>query len=398
MLNKNLLKPEVRSFIRENLHSDPAELILKGSPFEDVDIREIVVQIQGKQKAKKKLPLWFENDKVLFPPQLNLSQSSSQTTALYKAGLVSGEVLADLTGGFGVDSFYFSKRVNKVIHCEQNEEISELAKHNFSVLSTQNNMEFYQGDGIEFITNLDKPVDFIYADPGRRSDSGSKVFRLEDGQPDILKNLDLLLSKCRQILLKTSPFLDLTQGIEQLKIVKEIHVVSVKNEVKELLWIITQNPSENIPVKTVDFAGEQTLFFEGSLLEEKEAKVRFSPPLSYLYEPNTAILKAGFFKLIGQKFNLFKLSDNAHLYTGEQLISFPGRSFKILNIIPVQKKKFKRQGIEKANITVRNFPLSVEQIRKKYKIKDGGKDYLFFTENSNGKHICIHAEKCTFSG
>src|SRR5690625_10826 len=236
---KDFLKKEVQEFITQNLKTDPVKLILKGSPFSEIEIKKLVEQIQAKKKAEKKLPTWFKSNKVVYPPLLNLSQSSSEKTAEYKANLISGKSLIDITGGFGVDDFYFSQKVDKVIHCELNPSLSAIARHNFQQLSNQQNCDFIIGDGIDFLNNYTKKADWIYADPGRRSALGKKIFRLEETQPNVVKHLSLLQEKAKNSLLKTSPLLDISQGIQQLKTVKEIHIVAVKNEVKELLWILT---------------------------------------------------------------------------------------------------------------------------------------------------------------
>lgn len=377
----------------ENLKTNPAKLVLKGSPFSGIAIKEIVAQIQAKRKAEKKLPTWFESQNVIYPPLVNLAQSSSETAANYKAKLVSGKTLIDITGGFGVDDFYFSKKVEKVIHCEQNASLSKLAEHNFHVLSIRKNCKFIQGDGISYLKNLDEKADWIYADPGRRDDLGGKVFRLENCQPDILQHLSLLKAKAEKILLKTSPLLDIKQGIQQLKSVEEIHIVAIKNDVKELLWILGERNNAEIPIKTVNIEQQETQEFSGFLSEEESATANYASPLSYLYEPNAAILKSGFFKKVAKDFSLFKLAPNSHLYTSEERINFPGRRFKVLETLPFHNKTIKKTGLKKANITTRNFPLTVAQLRKKINIQDGGTDYLFFTQDSGNEKLILWCRK-----
>ncbi len=388
MINKTLLNPTIQTFITQNRKTDVARLLLHKSPFTNVSSKELAQQIQGKQKAEKKLPTWFKSDAVLYPPSLNLAQSSSEITAQYKAKLVSGNTLIDITGGLGIDDFYFAKNVENLIHCEQNEALSALAAHNYSVLSTRKNCQFITGDGLQYLQNITQPVAWIYADPGRRSTSGNKVFQLEDCQPDILKHLPLLQTKAHKILLKTSPLLDISLGLQKLKNTAEIHVVSVKNDVKELLWVIDSKEHTNPLIKTINFSTQGAQIFSANTINETLEEITFSTPLSYLYEPNAAILKAGFFKTVAKRYHLFKLAINTHLYTADSLITFPGRCFKIIAVLPAQKKAIQQTKLKKANITLRNFPSTVKQVRKKFNLKDGGDDYLFFTQDQN-RHKCI---------
>lgn len=393
MINPSLFHPDVQKFIRQNLHSDPAKIVLKGSPFEKVEAKLLARQIQARQKIRSKLPTWFKADRVIYPPLANLSQSSSEITARYKADLISGDTLIDITGGFGVDDFYFSDSVKQIVHCEQNNHLSEIAEHNLKTLTKSKKFSFFQGDGLQYLKSMGETVDWTYADPGRISASGKKIFRLEDSQPNILSHLSLLLEKSTKILLKTSPLLDIKQGIRQLKSIREIHVIAVKNEVKELLWIIGKKPPSDIPIKTVNFNGKFEEKFQASLRDENETEPKYSAPLRYLYEPNRAILKAGFFKSIARECNIFKLATNSHLYTAQIPLKFPGRRFKILTILKPHKTEIKKLQLRRANIAVRNFPAPVSQIRKRLNLKDGGKDYLFFTQTQDGKKLAVHCQK-----
>ena len=396
MLNKALLQPEVQEFINNNLKTDLPQLILRGSDFPQISIQEIATQIETKRKAEKKIPLWFSTENIIYPKSLNLEQTSSQITATYKAEQIEGESLIDLTGGFGIDSFFFAEKFQKVIHCELNEELSQLVKHNFQYLSKKNNVEFYAGNGIEFLKNTNQIFDWIYIDPSRRNEVGGRVFRLEDCEPDILLHLELLLNHARNgVLMKTSPLLDLSLGLKELNFqVEEIQIVAVNNDVKELLWKIKSEKNESkLPVKCINFNKETQQEFQADLYAETKAEVNYSDPLQYLYEPNAAILKGGFFNSVAEKFQLQKIAPHSHLYTSEEKIEFPGRVFKIEEQFPFQKKNFKKLGITKANVTTRNFPLSVEQIRKKLSIKDGGNTYLFFTTNSANEKLILVCKK-----
>lgn len=394
MINPLIFTNEVQAFIKKHLKDDTTKLILKGSPFKGIASQELAQQIEGKSRVEKKLPTWFNTKNIFYPPKLNLSQSSSETTADYKSSLISGAVLIDITGGFGVDDYYFSKVFKKVIHCELNKELSEIVQHNFSQLPKSGVVESHCGDSITFLNSFSGQVDWIYADPGRRSKSGEKIFRLEDSLPNILDHLDLLLSKAKEgILLKTSPLLDISLGLHQLKYVKAIHVVAVKNEVKELLWIIMPQKTSTPTIRTINFDTQSTQEFDCTIENEKVSNATYSTPLSYLYEPNAAILKAGLFNTVASNFNLYKLAKNTHLYTSEDAVYFPGRRFKIIKIVPFNKKSIKKLGIEKANVTIRNFPMSVKKIRQSYGIKDGGEIYLFFTQLENKEKVILYCNK-----
>lgn len=391
-MNKALLHKDVRRFISENFRKDIPKLIFKGSPFAEVTVQELAAQLTGKKKAEKKLPLWFENDKVIYPPLLNLEQTSSQTTAMYKASLINGESLLDLTGGFGIDTYFFSKRFEKVVHCELNSRLSEIAAHNFTELDA-GNIDTFTGDGMEFLVRSSEKFSWIYVDPSRRDDSGGRVFRLSDCLPNVPENLNQLINKAEGILVKTSPLLDLQAGILELGRVQEIHVVAVENEVKELLWLIKNEPSGEIKVRTINFGKKKKEIFDHRL--GVAIQLSYSPPLTYLYEPNAAIMKSGLMDQVGESLGLEKLHQNSHLYTSREIREFPGRRFEIMEILPFNRKKMKRRfDFEKAHITTRNFPETVVALRKQLKLKDGGNHYLFFTTTVEEDKVCLVCRKC----
>ncbi|WP_299439131.1 class I SAM-dependent methyltransferase [uncultured Aquimarina sp.] len=392
-MNTDILHTKVQEYIfkKSDDNVDLAKLILAGSPFQHINIQELAQQINGRIKAKNKLPLWHQTKGIYYPPTLNLEQTSSVTTALYKSDLISGDTLVDLTGGFGIDDYYFSKKIKRIIHCELNAELSEIASHNFRILDA-NTIETHIGDGLNILDNLDT-VDWIYIDPSRRHDSKGKVFFLEDCLPDVPKNLDLLFSKSKHILIKTSPLLDIHSGLKSLQFVKEIHVVAVNNEVKELLWILEKDIQNDTIIKAVNIVKDKTKAFSFLLKEEKNILSELSLPKKYIYEPNAAILKAGAFHSITNAFRLEKLHQHSHLYTADHKIEFPGRSFEVISVLPYQKQILKREKFVKANITTRNFPIAVSEIRKKFKIKDGGDIYLFFTTNCNDEKTILVCKK-----
>ncbi len=392
MLNKALLKSEITEFIYNNRKKYLPSLILKGSPFSEVSVQELAQQINGVKIAEKKFSEFFENRQILYPPKLNLEQTSSQTTAEHKASLVEGVKGIDLTGGLGIDSYYLSKKFEKFTYCEMNKELAEIAGHNFKTLKAPN-IQVISRNSLEFLEENSEKFDLIYADPARRDESGGKVFKLQDCIPDIPSNLELLFEHSNRILLKTSPMLDISIGLSELKHVSEIHVVAVKNEVRELLWLLNKKENKNPVLKTVNFEKDETQEFSG-IFGESEIETDYSLPLNYLFEPNSAIMKSGLFNILAQKTGTKKLHQNSHLYTSEAELNFPGRKFQVIDIKDYKsnylKKKFKNK---KANITTRNFPESVELIRKRFKIKEGGEDYIFFTTNLKEEKIVIICRK-----
>ena len=377
-MNKDILNTGVQIFINNNLNTDIMSVLLKKNDFDTISSKELAEQIEAKIKCKIKLPSWYKTKKIYYPNKLNIEQCSSELTAEYKAQIVDGKSLVDLTGGFGVDSLFFSKKIKQIFHCEINEKLSEIAAYNFDVLSAKNIKEIPL-NGLDFLRNSNEVYDWIYLDPSRRTASKRKVFLLSDCTPDIMEHIELLLMKSKNILLKTSPLLDIASGLKQLKNVKEIHIVAVNNEVKELLWVLQGGFAHEVRVKTVNLKKGLKETYDFTWSEERKTSLAFANPQNFLYEPNAAILKAGAFKLIAKDFKVGKLNPHSHLYTSEELVKFPGRSFKIDNVIDYNKKELKKIRDSKANVTARNFPVGVQNIRKRFKIKDGGDDYLFFT-------------------
>lgn len=375
-LNKKLLNNDIQDFIKRNLNADLNAISLSKSPFPEVSPRELATQIKGLGTAAGKLPTWFATPGIYYPPSLNLEQASSEPLARYKAGLIRGETLLDLTGGFGVDSFFFSKRFKKVLYCERDADLAEIAAHNFSRLGSRN-IEVHVGDGLEFLEKIaaeKEVIDCIYLDPSRRGKGGKRVFRLSDYQPPVADILPRLFSVSRQVLLKTAPMLDLTEGQKLLSNVKEVHIVGIQNEVRELLWQL-EKEWEDTPALTAMDLDHPSHALKFSIAEESASEVSFGMPMKYLYEPNACMLKAGAFKITALRYGLVKLHPSTHLYTSNSLISFPGRRFEIREILPYKPGKL---PFRKANVSSRNFPESVALIRKRNRISDGGNTYLFF--------------------
>ncbi|GAA4231005.1 hypothetical protein GCM10022291_02470 [Postechiella marina] len=391
-MNRFILNTEIQAFINNNINADTTALLFKKTVFSSEELKLIIDQIAAKQRCLKKLNTWFNTPNIYYPNKLNIEQTSSETTANYKASLIHGLSIIDITGGFGVDCFYFSKQFKQVTHCEINETLSSIVAHNYRQLKTDT-IKTLPKNGIDVLKESNTSFDWIYIDPSRRHDSKGKVFFLNDCLPNVPLHLDLLFSKANNILIKTSPLLDLSIGINELKHVKTIHIVAVNNEVKELLWVLENHFEGKITIKTVNLKKEKNEHFNFYLEDEKLIEPEYSLPLSYLYEPNASILKSGAFQSISNKLKVCKLHKHSHLYTSKNLINFPGRIFKIKTILPYNKKAIKKLGITKANITTRNFPENVQQIRKKLNIKEGGLLYLFFTTDRNNQKIVLITNK-----
>jgi len=391
-LNKNILNTINQEFINENINSNTADLLLKKNHHSDVDIKLLVEQIEAKKRCKTKLPTWFNTEKIYYPNKLNIEQTSSEVTAKYKSSLITGNSIIDLTGGFGIDCYYFSKKFKEVTHCEINSELSEIVSHNYKELGV-NTIETITNDGVSQLLNNNKQYDWVYIDPSRRHDTKGKVFFLKDCLPDVPKHLNSIFNHTNNVMIKTSPLLDISVGISELNYVKTIHVIAVNNEVKELLWILEKGFEAETTIKTVNVNKTVEETFDFKLNEEQAITTNFSEPLTYLYEPNAAVLKSGGFKSVSKQSNVLKLHQHTHLYTLQELVEFPGRRFKIERILPYNKQLLKKELHEKANISTRNFPEAVQQIRKKFKIKDGGDTYVFFTTNLHNEKIVIICKK-----
>lgn len=390
-MNSAILHPEVQQFITDNLKSNITKLILKGSPFDEISIQELANQIVSKQKSTTKLTTWFSTENIYYPEKVSIEQTSSEITAKYKSEIIKGDSIIDITGGFGVDCFYFSKHFKEVIHCEINEGLSTIVKHNYQQLNIKN-CTTISGDGIGYLKKTKDNFDCIYIDPSRRNDIKGKVFLLKDCLPNVPENIDFLFSKTNQILIKNSPILDITSTINELKFVKEIHIISIQNEVKELLFLLEKGFDKTIKIKTINIRNNNIQIFNFN--HKEKVLSEYSEPLTYLYEPNAAILKSGGFHHLTNQFSVNKLHKHSHLYTSEELINFPGRKFKIEHLLSYDKKKIiKFLPENKANITTRNFPETVAKIRKETKIKDGGSIFIFFTMNIKNELIVLICSK-----
>ncbi len=392
MISNPLLSPEIQFFIHKNIDSTISKLALQKNPFPEVEWILILNQIEAKKKSKLKLPSWFATENIIYPSKISIEQTSSETTALYKSKIVSGTHLIDLTGGFGVDSFYFAKKIKNITHCEINSELSQIVAHNFQQLKV-NNINCHAADSLSALASFNTKWDWIYIDPSRRNNAKGKVFMLNDCLPNVPENLDLLFTYSNAILIKTAPLLDISSGLSELQGVKKIHIIAIDNEVKELLWELHQDYSGTINIKTINITKEKEQVFTFDR-ETNFETVHYSEPLNFLYEPNSAIMKSGGFDQVGLSYNLNKLHKHSHLYTHSDFIDFPGRVFKIDKTFRYTKEEMKIFLENKtANLTTRNFPETVENIRKKWKIKEGGNLYCFFTTDIHNYKIVLICSK-----
>ena len=390
-MDKKLLSAEIQEYITSNVNADVSKLALQKNKFAITDWTTMLGQITAKQKAKTKLPTWFYTHNIYYPSKISIEQTSSEKTAEYKSRLVSGKSLIDLTGGFGVDDFYFSKKVNQVTHCEINHELSEIVEHNFEQLGVTN-VECHTGDSSEILVTLNQKFNWIYIDPSRRNDVKGKVFMLQDCLPNVPELLDFYFGFSDNIMIKTAPILDISAGLSELRNVNTIHIVALENEVKELLWILEKNYTKSIQIVTCNLTKDSIQEFTFELGNTSVSN--YSLQKKYLYEPNAAIMKSGGFDEVTSQYEIEKLNKHSHLYTSDILINFPGRVFEIENSFEYNKPNMKSfLENKKANITTRNFPETVENIRKKWKIKEGGIVYCFFTTDINNNKIVLLCDK-----
>lgn len=376
---KNYLKTEVQDYINKNIDVDIVDLLLRKSPFDDISMQEIAQQVKGKQICRKKFP-FLDRENIIFPPHLNLEQSSSQSAAKYKSTLVKGQTFLDLTSGFGIDAYFLSQNFEKTTLVERNSKLLDIVKHNWAVLGKD--AHFINSELEDFLSENDKNFDVIFIDPARRSANDKKVFLLEDLSPNILEIQKLLTSISDKILIKLSPLIDISYLVSVIDNISEIHIIAIKNDVKEVLVQI--NKGTKYPkICCVNLETDESPF------EFKYGKsavcVSYSQPQAYLYIPNNAILKSGAFLEVAKQFSLSKLHPNTHLYTsGEKFENFPGRILKVTKINP----KTLERG-DKYNIISKNHPLKPDAIKKKYKISDGGERYLVFTQSVAGMEVLL---------
>jgi 16S rRNA G966 N2-methylase RsmD len=398
-LSRLIRNPDKTSdFIAKHRHDDIRKLALQAAKYPDVDFHFALQQIAGKQIAAVKIPSWSEREDIRYPVHLSLEQCSSEITARYKASLFRGGKLVDLTGGFGVDCAFLSGGFEEVAYVEQKRELCETAHANFRALSL-NHIKVCNSQAEIFLKEM-FPADCIFLDPARRDRHGQKTVLISDCEPDAGKLQEELLKKAPTVWIKYSPMLDISLAVSQLPKTTEIHVIAVDNECKELLFKMESGaePEKEPVIRCVNLKkNDQIEYFTFKRTEENSSACVFAGSLcDYLYEPNAAVLKAGAFRCLTQHYEIHKLHKNSHLYTSDTSIpNFPGRVFRIKDFFSLNKKESRKSlsGLMQANISVRNFPLTVNELRKKTGLKEGGEMYLFATTLKDEKRVIIRCEK-----
>lgn len=398
------ISPETQLFIRKHQSDDIRTLALQAKKYPNIDMPTAITQIAGRQVAAEKIPSWKEIEDIWYPKHLSLEQCSSEITARYKASLLQGESLTDLTAGFGIDCSFIANNFKSATYVERQEELCKIAAHNFPLLNL-NHITVRNEDGVAYLQAM-SPVDCIFLDPARRNEHGGKTVAISDCEPDVAELEELLLSKANRIMVKLSPMLDLSLALKELKHTQEVHILSVNNECKELLLLLGQEapteqaPPEEIPIHCVNLFTKRTQeeqHFVFTREQEQRNECTYTDTLgNYLYEPNTSLLKAGAFRSIAAAYPVKKLHPNSHLYTSDTLITdFPGRVFRIVSQCSFNKKEIKENlsDLKKANLTVRNFPATVAELRKRINLTEGGDTYLFASTLNNGQKILIRCEK-----
>ena len=390
-------------FIDAHIDEDVNKLALQKSKFKNIDFEFAVQQIHGRQKTRDKLPYLGNVPRFVFPPSLALEQCSSEITAQYKRDVINDifcrdarpyvSTCSDLTGGFGIDTLSFAQSFQICHYVEPQRQLCDIMAYNSRLLHLDH-IQIHQTMMEDFLQNMDA-VDVIYADPSRRDTHGSRVVGLEACSPNILLYKDLLLRKSRLLMLKLSPMLDIKRALAQLPETREVHVVAVEGECKELLFFLEKDKSEDIKLVAVNLKNDQREQFCFTAMEETEALPSYAKEVKkYLYEPNAAILKAGAFKSVAVRYGLEKLHPHTHLYTSDtQLEIFPGRCFQVSKVISVKDASQLRNEIPKANVSVRNFPLSADELRKKLKLADGGEVYLYGTTIEKDRRVVMLCQR-----
>jgi hypothetical protein len=398
---------EIKDFFEEHKNADTSRLALQAQKYSHLPFKELLVQIQARQKMRLKLPEWISYSDLIFPPQLSLEQASSELTARYKAGILAAlsgqpESILDITGGMGVDTYYMAAFFSRVFYIEQNEALVQLARYNFDLLG-QRHIETIHSDAATFLSSFEGTCSCIYLDPARRDQHNRKLIRLADCSPSIVELLPDMLRLSPLICLKASPILDIDAALNELSDgfqgkahVADVHIISSAGECKEVLYMISAGLADEAPlVHAVDV-------LQADLVREFSFRHKIQPeplwasePAQFLYEPNPSLMKSGGFGALSQATGLGKLHPHSHLFTSEHLYNnFPGRSFRILACVKPSASALRPLMPQpKANITVRNYPESVAQIRQKTGIKEGGELYLFFTTLLSGQKVAIVCEK-----
>ncbi|MFZ4454710.1 MAG: THUMP-like domain-containing protein [Bacteroidales bacterium] len=386
---------KTKEFIRQHANADVTKLALQARKFPDIDMQFVIRQIAGRKAISDKIPSWFVVEDLLFPHHLSLEQCSSEATARYKASLVGGDSLIDLTGGFGIDCTFMAENFNRVNYVERNPELCEIARNNFPLLNL-NRIEIHNADSVDFLQETER-VDCIFIDPARRNEHGGKTVLVSDCEPDVSHLAPLLLTKANRVMIKLSPMLDLSLALEALPQTTAVHIVSVNNECKELVLILGESTVAEGPITCVNLTKNGIQFFSFTKKEELENLCQYTSELgTYLYEPNASVMKGGAYKTVAPRFGLKKLHPNSHLYTSNtRCDEFPGRIFAVESSFSLNKNELKQalSGMQQANLTVRNFPSSVAELRKRLKLSDGGNTYLFATTLADDRKVLVKCVK-----
>ncbi len=387
----------VKEFIKEHMEDDLNHLLLQANRYPGIDVPFVVQQIACRKQIQDKLPSWYANDLLIFPAKIATEQCSSELTGIYKQRLVkSSDHICDLTGGLGIDSYFFSQKAKKVTYIEQYEPFYHVARENFVSLNAIN-VDLLNGDATVLFAQVDD-VDVFYIDPARRGNGNKRLYALQDCEPDLTELLPSLIKKSNKIIAKLSPMADISQTLRLLSNTTEIHILSVKNECKELIFVMeNKKPVEEPQIyccNIISSSIEECFSFR--LTEERTMEIYHSDSIgTYLYEPNASVLKGGAFKSVS-RLGVSKLHVNSHLYTSDHLIeNFPGRTFMIEDVLPFNNKLCKtlHHTIPQANITTRNFPLKVHALRDRLNISEGGDIYLFATTIKNNERVLIKCIK-----
>lgn len=398
-----IINEKTRNYVRQHQNDDVRKLALQGCRDAEVDMTMALQQIAGRQTARRKLPSWATVDDIIYPPHLNMEQCSSEQTARYKARLLAGgERYVDLTGGFGVDFYWMARGFRERIYVEQNTGLCAIAEHNFQALGLACSVCCY--DTATYLPEM-PAADVIYLDPARRNEHGGRTYGIADCTPNVLEMLPELTKKAGSIVFKLSPMLDWRQAVDELKYVKEVHIVSVNNECKELVLILGREQHDSIRICCVNDEQRFEYLWGLQVPYLQHANTMFTacnhgiyniqtPSFQFLYEPNASIMKAGCFEELTEKYGVSPLSANSHIFiSADEIADFPGRKFEITAVSSMNKHELKASlpASRQANITVRNFPMTAQQLHQKLKMKEGGDVYIFATtlaDNSHRLFIC----------
>lgn len=401
-------------YIRQHAGDDIRQLALQGTKDPDVDLPFALDQIAGRQTARRKLPSWAAADGIVYPPHLSMEQCSSEQTARYKAAIArrivgegfkvkdsgfriqgSGFTLVDLTGGFAVDFSFMAQAFQTAVYVERQASLCDIARQNFQTLGLTGT-EIVCADATEYLQRMPH-ANLIYIDPARRDSHGQRTYGISDCTPDVVALRDQLLAKADCVVIKLSPMLDWRKAVSDIgePLVSEVHIVSVGGECKELVVVMKQQPAGALIVYCVN--DNSTFTYHPSALSHPPSSLFHHPStISYLYEPNASVMKAGCFAELAEAFGVSQVGPNSHLFTAPHPVdNFPGRTFQVDAVTTLNRRELRTAlaGLSQANITVRNFPLSVAELRRRLKLSEGGSTYIFATTLADKSHVLLVCRK-----